>query len=308
MAAPRPARKDTLDLDAMMGDFAWDDAAVSRSTAAGGTKSYVSAELSGPAKPKARRADVDMGDFDSVLNNMMSGLSGLNIDSQDSLFRTCDRCNDNVATVDAIELAGRFFHERCAPVCPKCKRNVNPRETQLANRDEVIAIKGQLAKAEKTKSALQSMGGMYAAGSKEASGVANQIADADADIRRFQKKIEKLENVGPGVTFVQGSFFHPACFTCAVDGCRNEMPSDEFADPATGRAICRQHFFEKQGMVCASCALPIDVLHNESSISVEGKRFHQNCFKCHHCKKAMKQYRAGPDTHLYCKECHTRMF
>lgn len=245
--------------------------------------------------------------FDAALNNMMNSLHGLNV-ATDALFSTCDRCNEVVATIDTIELAGRHFHPRCAPVCPKCKRNVNPKEARAACAEEILQLKAQVQKSERALAGIRSMAGLYAQGSKEAAGIAQQQADAEADIRRFSKKIEKLENVGAGVTFVKGSFYHPACFPCSMPDCQNDMPTDEFLHPQTGKPVCRQHFFSLQGLVCTSCSLPIDVLNNESFVTVEGQRFHKPCFKCHHCKKAMVNYRAGPDTKLYCKDCHTRMF
>ncbi|KNC51643.1 uncharacterized protein AMSG_07705 [Thecamonas trahens ATCC 50062] len=307
MARPR---KDTINLDSLMDAFAWDDGEMARATASSGTTNYVSAELSGPLpdKSKSVTTNVDLGGFDDALNSLMNGLSGLGGVVGEGLFKPCETCGLNVPEVDVIDLAGRFYHPQCAPVCPKCAEPVDPKQLVEKNSDAIAEINAKITKENKALNGMKAMKGLYPDGSREAKDVERQIHEAEGNVRRFEKRLAKLNDVGTGFVFVRQQFYHPQCFQCAVPNCTYEMVSDEFLDPNTGKPICRYHFFDMQGLICSVCDEPIDVLLNQQSVAVGDARFHSACFKCTRCRKPIKQFRKGPDTKIYCKECHTMVF
>jgi len=291
-----------------MGDaFEWDDGEFEKATASSGTTNYVSAELSGPlpsASNTSTTTDVDLGGFDDALNSLMNGLAGLGGVVGDGLFKPCESCGLNVAEVDVIDLAGRYYHPQCAPACPKCGEPVDPKQLVDANSEAINELHGKIAKEKKALNGMSAMKGLYPDGSKEANDVIRQIQSVEANIRRFEKKVAKLKDVGLGFVFIQHQFYHPACFRCGIPGCTNEMASDEYIDPNTSKPICRYHFFEMQGLICAVCDEPIDALLNQQSVAVGETRYHADCFQCTRCKKPIRNFKTGPDGKPYCAECH----
>lgn len=101
-----------------------------------------------------------------------------------------------------------------------------------------------------------------------------------------------------------GKVWHQSCFKCPM--CEKPFETLSFVPGDDGMPYCETHFYEKQGLLCAACRMPITA---GKRIMMGDKAFHAEHFCCDHCKKHLagltfKRHGDKP----YCIRCHGMLF
>lgn len=101
-----------------------------------------------------------------------------------------------------------------------------------------------------------------------------------------------------------GKVWHQSCFKCPM--CDKPFETLSFVPGDDGMPYCETHFYEKQGLLCAACRMPITA---GKRIMMGDKAFHAEHFCCDHCKKHLagltfKRHGDKP----YCIRCHATLF
>ncbi|KAF9941109.1 hypothetical protein BGZ65_005002, partial [Modicella reniformis] len=89
--------------------------------------------------------------------------------------------------------------------------------------------------------------------------------------------------------------WHAACFGCQT--CRKPFPDKSFY--VFGDApYCRRHYHKLNNSLCKGCDQPIE---GPCAQTVEGWRFHPECFSCVECKEALTDIYYNFENQAYCE-------
>jgi len=90
-----------------------------------------------------------------------------------------------------------------------------------------------------------------------------------------------------------GFFYHDTCFTC--DKCSTHLSSGKYTE-MDGERLCSKCMPQE---TCQSCGYAIAT---DSSMEVDGKIWHKECFVCVSCRAPLKKF-FEKDTQFYCDTC-----
>jgi paxillin len=101
-----------------------------------------------------------------------------------------------------------------------------------------------------------------------------------------------------------GKVWHQECFKCPM--CPQPFTSLSFVPGDDGNPWCERHFYEKQGLLCCACDMPIT---EGKRIRIGDKAYHPEHLVCEYCRKHLagltyKQKNGKP----YCAKCHSALF
>ena len=101
-----------------------------------------------------------------------------------------------------------------------------------------------------------------------------------------------------------GKAWHQHCFKCPM--CPMPFETLSFVPGDDGFPYCETHFYEKRGLLCAACRLPI---LQGKRVTMGDKAFHADHFCCAECKKHLAglTFRRKEDK-PYCVHCFQKLF